>query len=137
MKKLLRAIDNVWTRVMLVLTVVGVIGTIAIAGSEAKKKVSQFEKAIVNLERLAQSVEDRDFLVDWLLAHGEDSIAVLQWTVYPRRVVTDTSGAPLLNVLYLESSLLPERGVLMMHVTSDSVVVIRELWNYPKEPIKK
>lgn len=136
MKRLLNKLNSTWTALVLVVAVLGTVGGLAIAGNEAKKKLSTFEKAIINLERIASQVDSHDFLVEWLLAHGEDSATVAQWSLFPRGAITDTAGAPLLNVIFLDPNALPERGVLRMHVAPDSVVSVRTLWNYPKETNK-
>jgi len=124
-------IKSMWDRLALGVAVVGLIATVAVAGNEMKKKASEYEQAITDLARIAKKVDQKDFLVDWLFAHGEDSATVSQWTMYPRAAVKDSSGKPLLNILFLDPELLPEKGVLKMFITPDSSKVMLRLWDYP------
>ncbi len=124
--------------VALCITIASAIGAFAIAANEAKQKLSEYDQAIVNMSRIAElavanqaRIDNADFLKVWWKEHGEDSTTIANWSIYPRHAPKKKDGSIILNVLYLDSELLPEKGVLKMHTTPDSSKTIQTLWDYP------
>lgn len=130
---MLNKIISNWKTITAIIAIVSTIGGLAIAGNEIVKDQNEYKQAIVDLSRIAKKVDSRDFLVDWLKVHGVDSTTIKQWTIYPRHILRDSTGTPLLNILFLDPNFLPEKGLLKMYIKEDSIITIQTLWDYPKK----
>jgi len=103
------------------------------SAEEAKKKVVQFEETFQNIAQIAQRLEDPNtWLRNYLLNHGEDSTDVANWVVYARKVPTDTAGNPRNNVIFYDSVVFPETGLIKMYIAGKETI-LDTLWRYPKK----
>lgn len=94
------------------------------------KKVQEHDTTLDRVTDILEKLQDPNvWLQNWLVNHGIDTVKAEIWSKYSRGPVTGRDGYPLKGVPFLNDSLAPEMGVLVI-LTDSSYKILDTLWDF-------